>query len=151
MNNDIKFLNIEWGTQYSLTHFEEHFGLHGSVIFLDPNMCGSWCIYYVYCFDPNFLSQQLISRNSIEIISDWCMTILKFTVPLPESISMWRNTAIIGTLCSLPLITSSTFNMPWLVYATCSSSLELSQVALKALILWVLDKMDAVLWAAFSN
>ena len=34
MNNDIKFLNIEWRTQYSLTDFEDRFGLHSSVIFL---------------------------------------------------------------------------------------------------------------------
>ena len=27
MNNDIKFFNIEWRTWYSLTNFEEHFGL----------------------------------------------------------------------------------------------------------------------------
>ena len=40
MNNDIKFLNTEWRTQYSLTNFEDHFGLHAPVIFLDPNMCG---------------------------------------------------------------------------------------------------------------
>ena len=32
MNTDIKFLNIEWGTQYSLTKFEDCFGLHASVI-----------------------------------------------------------------------------------------------------------------------
>ena len=35
MNNDIKFLNIEWRTP-----FEDHFGLHASIIFLDSNMCG---------------------------------------------------------------------------------------------------------------
>ena len=33
---DIKFLNIEWRTLYSLTNFEDHFGLHASVIFLTP-------------------------------------------------------------------------------------------------------------------
>ena len=37
MNNDIKFLNIEWKTQHSLTNFKDNFGLHTSVIFLDPN------------------------------------------------------------------------------------------------------------------
>ena len=36
---DIKYINIEWRTRYSLTNFEDHFGLHASVIFLDPNMC----------------------------------------------------------------------------------------------------------------
>ena len=40
MNNDIKFLNIEWRTPYPLTNFEKRFGLHASVIFVDPNMCG---------------------------------------------------------------------------------------------------------------
>ena len=39
MNNDIKFLNIEWRTPYPLTNFEDHFGLHASVISLDSNMC----------------------------------------------------------------------------------------------------------------
>ena len=40
MNNDIKFLNIEWRTPYALTYFEDRFGLSASVIFLDSNMCG---------------------------------------------------------------------------------------------------------------
>ena len=35
MNNDIKFLNIEWRTPYSLTSFEDCFGLRASVIFVD--------------------------------------------------------------------------------------------------------------------
>ena len=38
MNNDIKFLNIEWITPYPLTNFEDHFGLHVSVVILDSNM-----------------------------------------------------------------------------------------------------------------
>ena len=42
MINDIKFFNIEWRTRYSLTNFEDHFALHGSIIFLDPNMYGFW-------------------------------------------------------------------------------------------------------------
>ena len=33
MNNDIKFLNIEWRTPYPLTNFEDRFGLRASVIF----------------------------------------------------------------------------------------------------------------------
>ena len=33
VNNDIKFLNIEWRTRYSLTNFEDRFGLRASVIF----------------------------------------------------------------------------------------------------------------------
>ena len=40
MNNDSKFLNTEWRTWYSLTNFEDHFGLHTSGVFLNPNMCG---------------------------------------------------------------------------------------------------------------
>ena len=39
MNNNIKFLNIEWRTRYSLTTFEDQFGLY-ALVFLDPNMCG---------------------------------------------------------------------------------------------------------------
>ena len=34
MNNDIKFLNIEWRTPYPLTSFEDRFELCASVIFL---------------------------------------------------------------------------------------------------------------------
>ena len=34
LNNDIKFLNIEWRTPYPFTNFEDCFGLHASVIFL---------------------------------------------------------------------------------------------------------------------
>ena len=40
MNNDIKFLKIEWRTPYPLTNFEGRFGLRASVIFLNSNMCG---------------------------------------------------------------------------------------------------------------
>ena len=40
MNNGIKFHNIEWRTPYPLTKFEDRFGLHASVIFLDSNICG---------------------------------------------------------------------------------------------------------------
>ena len=39
MNNDIKFLNVERRTRYSLTNFEDHFGLQATVIFSDANMC----------------------------------------------------------------------------------------------------------------
>ena len=39
MNNDINVLKIEWRTRYFLAQFEDHFGLHATVI-LDPNMCG---------------------------------------------------------------------------------------------------------------
>ena len=40
MNNDIKFLNVEWRTPSPLKNFEDRFGLRASVIFLDSNMCG---------------------------------------------------------------------------------------------------------------
>ena len=40
MNNDIKFLDIEWRTPYPLTNFEDRFGLHDSAIILDSNMRG---------------------------------------------------------------------------------------------------------------
>ena len=40
MDNDIKFLEIEWRTPYPLTNFEGRFGLHALVIILDSNMCG---------------------------------------------------------------------------------------------------------------
>ena len=39
MNNDIKFLNIEWRTPDPLSNFEERFGLCALVIFLYSNMC----------------------------------------------------------------------------------------------------------------
>ena len=40
MNNDIKFLDIEWRTPYPLTDLKTVFGLRASVIFSDSNMCG---------------------------------------------------------------------------------------------------------------
>ena len=46
MNNDIKFLDIEWRRQYSLTHFEDHFGLHASAIILDPVYV--WFLVHLY-------------------------------------------------------------------------------------------------------
>ena len=49
MNNDIKFLNIEWRTWYSRTNFEDHFGLHASVIFYTPICVVSFT--FVGCFD----------------------------------------------------------------------------------------------------
>ena len=33
MNNDIKFLNLEWKKPYPLTNFEDRFGLRAPVIF----------------------------------------------------------------------------------------------------------------------
>ena len=51
MNSDIKILNIEWGTQYSITNFEDHVELHASVIILDPQYL--WLVYlyilYLIC------------------------------------------------------------------------------------------------------
>ena len=46
MNNDLKFLNIEWRTQYSHTNFDEHFGLHASVISYSPQYV--WFIVHLY-------------------------------------------------------------------------------------------------------
>ena len=40
MNNDIYFLNREWGIQYSLTNFEDYFWIACLSYFLDPNKCG---------------------------------------------------------------------------------------------------------------
>ena len=54
MSNDIKFLNIEWRTQYYLTNFEDHFGLHASVIFLRPQ----------YVWFPSHLYAGLIPNSS---------------------------------------------------------------------------------------
>ena len=45
VNNDIKFLNIEWRTWYSLTDFGDHFGLHGSVIFRPQYV---WFLVHLY-------------------------------------------------------------------------------------------------------
>ena len=53
MNNDIKFLNIEWRTPYPLINFEDRFGLRASVIFLDSNMC----VLFIY---PLASSQTLV-------------------------------------------------------------------------------------------
>ena len=52
MNNDIKFLDIEWRTPYPLTNFEDRFGLRASVIFLDSNMYGFlfiWTLARSHC------------------------------------------------------------------------------------------------------
>ena len=46
MNNDLKFLNIEWRTQYSHTNFDAQFGLHASVINLTPQYV--WFIVHLY-------------------------------------------------------------------------------------------------------
>ena len=40
MNNDIKFLDVEWRKPYPLTNFEDRFGLRALVIVLDANVCG---------------------------------------------------------------------------------------------------------------
>ena len=43
MNNDIKFINIEWRTPYPLTNFKDCFGFNASLIFFLLfffNMCG---------------------------------------------------------------------------------------------------------------
>ena len=45
MNNDIKFLNTEQRTRYSLTNFEDHFGLHASFIFRPQCV---WFLVHLY-------------------------------------------------------------------------------------------------------
>ena len=50
MNNDIKFLDIEWIKPYPLTNFEDRFGLRASVIFLDSKMCGFLFIWTLVRF-----------------------------------------------------------------------------------------------------
>ena len=45
MNNDIKFLNIEWRTRYSLTILKTIFGLHASVIFRPQYV---WFLVHLY-------------------------------------------------------------------------------------------------------
>ena len=57
MNNDIKFLNIEWKTPYPLTNFEDRFGLRAS-IFLDSSMCG-------FLFICTLASSQTLVVNKI--------------------------------------------------------------------------------------
>ena len=58
MSNDIKFLNIKWRTPYPLTNFEDRFRLHGSVIFLDSNMCGFLFIYVLASFQKLVVNWQ---------------------------------------------------------------------------------------------
>ena len=43
MNNDIKFLYIEWRTRYSLTKFEDDLDCMPQ-LFSNPNRCGFWHI-----------------------------------------------------------------------------------------------------------
>ena len=66
MSNDIKLLNIEWRTQYSLTNFEYHFGLHGSVIYRPQYV---WFLVHLYVgLIPNSSGNarsQGISNNDI--------------------------------------------------------------------------------------
>ena len=59
MNTDIKFLNTEWRTPYPITNFEDCFGLHASIIFLDSNMCG----FLIICTLAN--SQTLVAKWQI--------------------------------------------------------------------------------------
>ena len=42
MNNDVKFLNIEWRTGYA-THFENHLDCMPQ-LFFRPDMCGFWYV-----------------------------------------------------------------------------------------------------------
>ena len=45
MNIYIKLFNIEWRTPYSLTNFEDRFGLRASVIALLQYV---WCAIHLY-------------------------------------------------------------------------------------------------------
>ena len=45
MNNDMKFLNIEWRTRYFLTNFEDHVELHAPVNFKPQYV---WFLVYLY-------------------------------------------------------------------------------------------------------
>ena len=55
MNNDIKFLNIEWRTWYSLTNIDDRFGLHDPVNFRPQYV---WFPLHLYAsLIPNSSSQ----------------------------------------------------------------------------------------------
>ena len=49
MNNVIKFRNIEWRTRYSLTNFEDHFGLHALVHFFFHSPCVVSFAFVYWC------------------------------------------------------------------------------------------------------
>ena len=64
MNNDIKFLNREWRTRYSLTNFEDHFWIASLSYFLDPNMCGFQYIWKVIWSPSDTKLQWSIGRTN---------------------------------------------------------------------------------------
>ena len=45
MNNNIKFLNTDRRTRYSLTNFEDHFGVHAPIIFRPQYV---WFLVHLY-------------------------------------------------------------------------------------------------------
>ena len=57
MNDDIKFLNIEWRTRYSLPNFEDHFGFYGSAIFFRPKNVWFLAHLYIALLIPNSSGQ----------------------------------------------------------------------------------------------
>ena len=56
----IKLPNIKWRTRYSLTNFDDHFGLHASVIFRPQYMRGFWYIYMLFYFSKSSQLAKLI-------------------------------------------------------------------------------------------
>ena len=70
MYKDIKFLNIEWRTRYSLANFEDHFGLHGSVIF----SCDQAALWMVQSVRPSVC----LSVTHFSLCSHHCI-IMKFS------------------------------------------------------------------------
>ena len=56
MNNDIKFVNVEWRTWYSLTNFEDRFRVHVSLIYEAKTYM--WLLEHLYVgLIPNPSSQ----------------------------------------------------------------------------------------------
>ena len=67
MNNDIKSFNIELRIWYSLTSFEDHFGLHASVILFRPQ----------YVWFPSHLYRGVIPNSSGQLAE-----IIVYIIPL---------------------------------------------------------------------
>ena len=64
MNNDMKFLIKERRTQYSLTNFEDHFGLHASVLNTQPtNAYTKFEMNWVIIFPDNAWKPRMGERT----------------------------------------------------------------------------------------
>ena len=95
MNNDIRFLNIEWRTWNSLTNFEDHFGLHASVIFRHqyvwfpshlyviciPNSSGQLTKLFVY----NYSSRVDLYSHQIVLCGIVLLHVDKFPYPCQQT------------------------------------------------------------------